>query len=236
MEESKNNIKNQVFKKINNGELNMKPRAYFVAKVALLVFITSITFIVSALLVSYIIFSMHAGGNFFLLTFGPRGLYRFFLIFPWILLCSIIILIFILEWLLNKFSFGYNKPLVYLFLGTLVFLTAIGSLIDLTSFHGTLLKQTEEKKFVLPGFYSGIRKSNKNMGIYRGTVSSISTSTFIITHDSYDSEPDYGALVVNVPQSFTSLELIKIGDDVYVAGDLNENGLQAFGIHKIVSP
>jgi hypothetical protein len=236
MEDSKNNIKDQVFEKINKGELNMKPKAYFVAKVAILVFITAVTFIVSALLISYIIFSMHEGGNLFLLSFGARGLYRFFLIFPWILLCSIIILIFVLEWLLNKFRFGYNKPLVYLFLGTLVFLTVVGSLIDLTSFHGMLLKQAEEKKFALPGFYTGIRKSYRNIGVYRGTVTEISTSTFTISHDSYDLEPDYGVIQVLVPENLYIESKLSLGEDVLVAGDLTSDGLRAFGIHKITSP
>ena len=229
-----NSLTEQILKKIEVGEVSMKPKAYFIARVGLLMFVLVLTFLTSALLISYILFSIKAGGKIFLLGFGTRGLFEFVLMFPWLLLVINVILLLFLDSLLKHFKFAYNRPILYLFLGTLVVITLFGSLINFTPFHGSMMHRAEKRSLPMFGsLYSDIRKSHRENGIFRGIVATVSTSTFTIRHNDYDIDVDDSQLKVFTPSNVDISGLLHIGDEVFVAGDVINSEIHAYGIKKL---
>ncbi len=231
------NIKEHILEKIQSGEIRMTSKSYFVFRLCLMAFVMFLIFITSTFLLSYILFSMRAGGNVFLLGFGLKGFYHFILSLPWLLLGLNIGLLLLLDGLLKSFQFGYKSPILYLFVATFVLITAFGLLINFTPFHGSMMRRAEEKKPPLaPGFsglYGDIRKSHRETGVFRGVVQSVSTSTFIIIYVSNDSES--GQLkMVYTPKGVVIGNSLQAGDTVFIAGTEEGGNIMAYGIHKLL--
>jgi hypothetical protein len=229
-------LRDNIFKKIKAGEVTMKPKYYFYSKIALLVFVIFVTLLTSAFLVSYLIFSLQVGGHFFLLGFGAKGLYEFFVLFPWLILIIDVCLLLFLDWLLKSFRFGYNSPIIYLFLGTFVVITGMGTLLTFTPFHDTLMRRAEGGRDLPPpmnGIYGGVRRSHSEQGIFRGIVVSIDKDSFIIEHNDYDMDRNNGQIRVVVPATTDITKMIKIGDEVFVAGDATNSEIHAYGFHRL---
>lgn len=229
-----NNIKDNVLKKIECGQVQMKSRMYFNIKIGLLIAISLFVFFISIFLVSYLIFCLKTGGFFFLLGFGTKGFYKFFLLLPWIILVVNAFLLILLDYLLRRFKFGYHSPLVYLFLGTLVFVTLFSTLVNFTSFHDDMMKFTQRRKIPFAGWlYGGIKRSYQNHGVVVGKVSSIGDGYLVITHHDYDRDY-YDNLKILTSSNLLKERGISIGDSVIVAGDfISKTELSAFGMHKI---
>lgn len=228
-------LKNAVFKKIDCGEVSMRPKSYFYFKIALTIFVIFVTLIISALLLSYMLFSLREGGHIYLLGFGIKGFYEFFMLFPWVILVIDIALLMFLDWLLKGFRFGYNSPIIYLFLGTFVFITLFSSLINYTSFHRSIMYRAEDRRLpIASGFYDGLRQSHSKYGIFRGVVSSIEGNTFTIMHYDYD-YPSNGTLVkVIAPNGVKVANLLKVGDQVFVGGEATTSSqIKAYGVNKL---
>ncbi len=228
------NIKDLILKKIQAGEISMKSKYYFTLKVSVLVFVVLVTILTSALLISYTFFSLEMGGHMALLDFGGRGLYNFFLVFPWLLLLVNVLLLLFLDFLLKRFRFGYRSPIIYLFLGTLGAITVLGYLINFTSLHGDLLKRAEEKNLpIAGGFYDHIRVSDYQKGFFRGTIVSIDGNTFVMEHPPFDKYNPKGHTKVIAPINAKIPELYVAGDEVFVAGDLVNGDVHAYGLRKL---
>ncbi|HEY4509281.1 MAG TPA: hypothetical protein VJC13_03355 [Candidatus Paceibacterota bacterium] len=232
-----NNIKQDVLEKIKTGQIQMKSRARFISGVTVLVCVTILVFIISALLISYIFFSIYTSGHLFLLGFGTRGFYQFILYFPWLLLALDALLLLLLDFLLKRFKFVYHRPVLIIFLGTLFLIAFIGFLVDLTSLHRAMMYRAEERNLpVFGGFYDGLRKSHRERGIVHGEVISINGSELVLRRDDYD---DYGfatassTLRVVAPISLKVGTFLQVGDEVFVAGDIINGEIHAYGIRKI---
>ena len=106
-------FKDAVLEKIRKGEVQMRPKAYFILKILLLIITILCILITSSLLISFIFFSIRISGKFFLLDFGVRGVLGFLVHFPWKILMVEVILIILLEWLLKNFKFGYRNSFIH---------------------------------------------------------------------------------------------------------------------------
>lgn len=235
-QEIQQNIKAEILHKIQSGEVKMRPKAFFVMKVAVLVFVAFVTFVVSVLLVSYTWFSMRAGGHFFLLGFGGRGLFEFFLVFPWLILLLDIALIFFLDWLLKRFKFGYHNPVLYIFIGSLLLITAGGTILNMTSFHKNVMYLAENKHLPIPGvggFYIELRRTHRENGLFRGEVVSIATSSFIMKNGRFDASDSTNTIDVLTPPGFDVDLLLDVGDQVFIAGDIVGGDIRAYGVKKL---
>ncbi len=230
-----NKIAESVLKKIEIGEVKMKSRRYFLFKVGLLLALIFLTFLTSVTLVSYLLFSLKTGGYLFLLGFGTKGIYKFLLVLPWFLLCFNALLLFFLDYLLKRFRFGYNSPLIYLFLGTLFLVTIFSYLINFTSIHRAVMHRAMEERLPIGNhFYKNIRMSHKNKGIIRGEVVSIGEDFITIRHMKYDRD---GGLEEKIfIQNGANLDsFIEIGDEVFIAGDIaSGTQMSAYGVRRIL--
>ncbi|MES2087803.1 MAG: hypothetical protein V4467_02290 [Patescibacteria group bacterium] len=227
-------IKETILNKIRTEELTMRPKGYFVAKVAVLVGISVAILLVSVLIFNFIFFTLRINGHDSLLLFGWRGLFLFVEIFPWSLLFLDVILILFLEWMVRKFRFGYRTPVVYLLIGIFSATIALGLLIDRgTALNDDFLDQAEAHHLPSPfgGYFQGARNHLPDeTGICRCVVTDILGNKLSV----YDINTGTSTRLIIIvppddPMATTSLS---IGDIIFIAGDRHGNTIEAFGISK----
>ena len=143
----------------------MHSKKYFVLRVIALAALVVLVVGISASICNFIFFSIrlnHPGSPF---AGGPHGFGLFLEFFPWGLLLLDIIFIMLLEWLLRKFRFAYMTPSVYLLLGLLLIVVAIGFGLDRgTSINDRMLHQADMHHLPPPinDFYRGFRHNPAN--------------------------------------------------------------------------
>jgi hypothetical protein len=235
MNENKN-IKSSVLEKIQTGKINMRPRSYFLLEVASLMFVAFLTLITSSLLISFIIFSLVSSGKLFLFGFGARGFLMFFSVFPWPMLIVEIALIVLLEWLIKKFKFGYRSSLSRLVFFILLVSIAIGTIIDISPLHNVLQRKAERRSLPIVGsFYRGIRRPPPGQEIFRGTVSDVGTSSFVLRQDYGETGTSTKEYVIILPPGTSRTTILTIGDMVFVAGRLMfDDTVHAYGFQKFL--
>src|ERR1035437_5212484 len=115
MNTSPKDIENNVLEKIRQGDIRMRPRIYFVARIVAVIFVAIFALVVSVFVLSFAFFSVHESGELFLLGFGSRGLLTFFSLFPWFTLIVAVGLLFLFELLSRLFIFNYRQPILKIF-------------------------------------------------------------------------------------------------------------------------
>jgi hypothetical protein len=164
-------------------------------------------------------------------------LFEFFLLFPWFLLLADVGLILVLDWLLKKFKVGYHNPVLFVFLGSLLLITLFGSVVNMTSFHKNLMRMAEERHLPIPGvggFYAQLRSTHRENGLFRGVVVALATSSFVIRGNDYDSD-NSGILEIAIPEDIDINQILNIGDEVFIAVDVVNGQIRAYGIKKLTS-
>ncbi len=233
-----------VLDKINSGEIKMKPKYYFMCKVILLAIIAFLVLMTSAVMVSFIIFSLRVSGRLFLLGFGGRGLIAFFLTFPWFVLLLDLLLVILFERLLNHFKFGYRSPLLYTLGASAIVIIAGGFVLDGVSLHEKLFHEVEIHRLgsVAGYMYVNVRMPPRQEGVFRGIVATSSgqvlSNTFVMTRDDEAinlSNATETPIVwqVFLPTGMSIKGLLVPGDTVLVAGDVGSGTIRAYGIRKI---
>ena len=227
-----NEIKAQVLEKIRTGEASMRPRIYFVARMAGLLTLSLVAFLLSVFVLSFAFFSIHESGEQFLLGFGGRGLLVFAALFPWWSLVVTLALLFLLEYVLRYFKFGYRISVLALFLGALVVIVIAGIVIALTPLHSVLLDSADQGALPILGpLYEEIHDSHQPQGVFRGVVSSLGENQFTLAHDDKDKDTDDGTSTVAVPAGF-DVGALRVGEHVYVVGNVVQGVVQAYGIQE----
>jgi hypothetical protein len=227
--------KNQVLEKIHRKEISMRPKIYFIAKVAVTIFLSALLFLGLIFTVSFVFFSIHESGEQFLLGFGNQGVQLFFELFPWAILVFSILMFFLLEWALRYFKFSYRLPILRIFFYTLVVTIILGTLFTLTPVHTTFLKKAEQGSLpAIGGIYEAIHDSHQDKGIVRGNIVSLGSSSMTISHNDSDKDEDDGTWDVILPAGFDASSLY-IGEKVYIAGVINNGSIYAYGVHELVS-
>ncbi|MDR3547612.1 MAG: hypothetical protein P4M11_04960 [Candidatus Pacebacteria bacterium] len=229
-------IQQAVLDKVRAGKVRRRPRLYFVARLIAIAVVSVLLLIMSALVISFVIFSIHESGEQFLLGFGLRGIEVFLVLFPWLYAVITLGLIFLLERLLKGFKFGYRIPVINVFLGAIGISIGLGILISLTPLHSALLGAADKDDLpVLGDAYEHIFTPHDDQGLCRGQVISVGTDSFVIQHNDRDHDPDDGTFNIVIP-SGSQLSLPHVGDNVIVFGHPAMNGsIEAQNI-QIVPP
>ncbi|MFA5830040.1 MAG: hypothetical protein WC843_06155 [Candidatus Gracilibacteria bacterium] len=203
-------------------------------KLILLITVGVLALLTSSVLISFIIFSVNVSGKMFLLGFGARGISMFFLLFPWKILVINVLLLFLLEWLIKRFQFGYRRPFIYLLSCALAISIVAGLIINATPLHQAILKSNEERHLpVIGSFYEHLRRPTDGRDVVRGVVITISGNSLTLQADDLDNDHDDGIRKVIMAPPIQIPNFIKIGDLIFVAGDLRDDQIFAFGIRKI---
>ncbi|MDE1925326.1 MAG: hypothetical protein KGH79_04090 [Patescibacteria group bacterium] len=225
-------LKASVLQKIRKGEVSMRPRLYFIARLALAAFVAIAALALAMFVLSFVFFSIHESGEQFLLGFGGRGVLTFITLFPWWSLLLTLALIFALDYVLRYFKFGYRIPMLEIVLGALAVVVAAGVLISATPLHSVLLSVADNNELpVLGPLYEDIHDSHEEQGIYRGVISSIQGNAVVIAHNDGDRDTDDGTSTIMLPPGF-NVATLYVGERLYVAGDKGEGGVNAYGIEK----
>lgn len=223
-------LKEKVLKKIKEGEVSMKPRSFFVWKMVAITAVSIFILFVAVLILSFIFFSIRESGEHLLLGFGRHGFFTFITIFPWLLLIVSVGLLFLLDYILRYFKFGYRLPLLEIFIIVLLVSGIAGFTLNLTPLHPSLLQSADRNELPLFGpMYRSIHTPHKELGIYRGVVVSTTSNTISISHDNRDMDTDDGDWVINVPAGF-DMSQIYLGERIFAACRLQNGIIQAYGI------
>lgn len=208
----------------------MRPRLYFVARMALLIAVAALAFLVSVFALSFALFSVYQSGEQFLLGFGAQGVATFLALFPWWTSLLAIFLLLILEALLRNFKFAYQLPLLRFFLWALGVAILGSVLVGSTPLHAFLLERADQDGLPLLGsLYENVHANHWDHGVYRGYVSSTTAETFTIAHNDTDLDSDDGTWIITPPPGF-DMSAVSVGEKAYVAGRYENGTVQAYGI------
>lgn len=231
-----NDLKKIILAKIQKKEISMRPRLYFVARVALVILLSLLIFIMAVFVLSFIFFSVHESGEQFLLGFGRQGFLTFLSLFPWITFVFTLGLVLLLEWLLRRFKFGYHISLSRIFLYLLVVTVFFSMIFTRIPVHTQFEKMAEGGRLpVIGGIYDDIHDSHQDKGVVRGFVSAIEGNTFVLSCDDNDRDRDDGIWTVIIPPHF-DITTIQRGERVYVAGSVKDQTITAYGISEFPLP
>ncbi len=231
-----NNLQQNILEKIKAGEISMRSKKYFMAHLILLIVLAVLVLLTSSFLISFILFSIHVSGRFFLLGFGWRGFIVFFMTFPWLMLFVDAIFIGLLELLLKRFKFGYRAPLVYTLGGVVVVTLLAGIVINQTPLHNKIYRLDQRGPLpVIGSFYTRIQRPPHESGVFRGTVISMASNTFMIANPDQDGDATTTQiLLIILDPRVDASTIVATSDTVFVAGDINGNTIRAFGIRKLL--
>ena len=207
----------------------MRPKWHFVLK-AILIGVGIFIFVLFLLFIaSLIIFILHDNGTWFVPAFGMRGIGRFFISIPWLLVLSAVVFIGILEVLVRKYSFAYRKPLLYSVIGIVLFVVIGGALVFSTRVHDQFSRFAREKQlpFAAP-LYQEFR-AQRPADVYPGTVKEITKDGFLVENKSNET---FRVIVTHATRFPFGSEIVA-GDEVVVMGDFKDGVIYAFGVRKI---
>lgn len=226
-------LKDEVLNKIRTGDVHMKPKSYFALKIILLAFVAALVVIVAAWLVSFIIFSLNISERSTLLGFGWRGVRTFLWLFPWRLLLVEIVLIALLGTLIRYFRFSYQSPMLYSLLGGMILSGLLALVMNSGAVQEALLQQHRQSNLPLIGsMYERVERPERpddQPEVIRGVIMGIEQNMMTVKN----ADEETALINVLLPESAFLGPVFMIGDEVFVAGDLVGDTLQAYGIKKV---
>lgn len=224
-------LKDRIMADIREGRVTMRPKIFFVLKLALLVGLAVATVAVSAFIVNFILFSIHINSHDTLLQFGPRGWQAFVMFFPWHLLLLDMLLVFGLTRLVRHFRFGYQLPALYV-LGGLIGLTLLaGAALEGRTPLNERLDEMRERGLPPPigGMYRGARMMPPpGSGVCRCTILAIDGNVLVVQDTRRSTTTLRVLLPLNDLRATTTG--LKVGDRIFIAGEEIEGTLHAFGV------
>lgn len=225
-------MQQKVLARVKAGDVRMRSRAYFLVRLIATIVVALIALSLSAFILSFIVFSIHASGQQFLLGFGMQGLITFLALFPWLHLAIDLALIVLLEWLLQGFRFGYRFSLLSVFAGVFFASAILAFALGMTPLHQMLLDEADQGRPPLGGMYEHIRDPHHELGIFRGTVLSVADGVAVLGHDDLDHDRDDGTWQVHLPPSAPAP---RQGDRVFIFGTSTDHTINAYNI-ELLSP
>ena len=227
------NLKEKLLHQIRTQEISMRPRVYFTLQMIALAVVSFFILVLSIFIFNFLLFTIRINSHDALLGFGPRGFEAFLFFFPWELLVLDVALIVALQWMLRTFKFGYKTPAVYLLLGLLGASMLFGFALDRgTLFNDHFLDEADRHHMGPFGdLYGHARRPlPPGEGVCRCIILDIQGSTLTVQ----DSRSTTTLTVVlpsdDVRATSTGLQ---IGDIIFVAGDLDNGAIRAFGLRKL---
>lgn len=224
-------IRQQVLGKVHSGTVHIKSHAHFVVRAGLTVILSFFSLFISALVLSFIAFSVRESGELFLLGFGVRGLLIFVTLFPYLPFLIDVVIIFALQWLLSGFSFGYRFSVLSLF--GIVFGTSagLGLLLYLSPIHSALLWEADRGSLpIFGGLYEHLHDSHHEQGVYRGVVLGIQNDRLILGHNDGDTDIDDGMRTVLLQPG--DADKYYVGQHIFILGTSTGEGILPYGMQS----
>ena len=227
-EPQKSPLADRVLNKLENSQVKMRPKAYFVLRTILIALAIIVIALFALYLTSFIVFALRASGLWYLPKFGFNGIGALITLLPWLLILIAVLLIIVMEMLVKYFAFAYRRPILFSMLGIIVLVLLGGLMIDRTQFHANLFQKAQERRLPIAGELYRNFGAAKFQDVHRGTVSEITTKGFLI-------ETRGGQTLTILVTSNTRLfeANIKKDDVIVIMGKRDNNTVQALAIRKI---
>jgi glucan phosphoethanolaminetransferase (alkaline phosphatase superfamily) len=226
------NLQEKILARIHGG-VPMRSRAYFLFRAALAGVAALLVLAGALFTLSFLFFSVRESGVGYLLEFGEHGISAFVALFPWVSLLLFVVFVVILELLVRRFEFSYRFPLLRIFLWILIIGIAGSTIIGFTPLHSSLLSAADKDELPLLGpWYEQIHDSHVEQGVYRGDITTVAATYFVISHNDTDNDSDEGEWSIVPPSGFATSTL-SVGEKAYVAGQLKNGVVYAYGIHIV---
>ncbi len=221
-----NDIQQKLLQKIKAGEVKMVPRWHFVLRGLLWGAVTVVVAIIAVYLLSFVLYALHQSGLAFAPLFGWMGIMMFIVSSPWLLIGVVGIFLFLLYILVSRYSFSYQKPLVYSIVGLVLFVIAVSSLIQETNLHEKAGEFVERHD--IPGLAPMYKEISERppKDITRGTISEFTDNGFVFATEAGE---EY-TVTYNERTRFPVDTELAVGDAVMVFGPIQENTIEAFGV------
>ena len=208
----------------------MRPRWHFVLRGGLWFVGTILAALTLLYLASFIVFTMHQSGSWFVPGFGWSALGVFFRSLPFLLVFLALLFMVLLEVLVSRYTFAYDKPLLYSALAIIVLVIFGGLAVGKTSLHSGLFRQAGKDRLPFAGeLYRGYGMA-RSRELPLGMVEEI-------TEDGWNVRNFRGEIVhvlVTPATSFPFGEDIEVGDTVVIFGEPQGDGvIKAFGAREI---
>jgi len=223
---------NELIKKIESGEIKMRPKYYFLVRDGLVMLAALAIFAISALLVSLIYFALRESDVFILPHFGTAGFRIMIAVFPWIPVVIALILTFCLSLVLQKYSFAYRRPLLYLPLLVITILIASGVVIGQTPLHRNVreFSHRNHTAFVEPLYNSFQGIGNGNVTI--GQIVSTNPNQLQIISDDQNSY----TIMISGQTQFPFGDDFVDNEHVAIIGNRSGNTINAIAIRRLPFP
>ncbi|MBU6500605.1 MAG: hypothetical protein KGJ89_04080 [Patescibacteria group bacterium] len=233
-ENNKQSIKDSVLNAIKSGRAKMLPRWHFVLKGVLLAIGVLLLAFLLLYLVSFIVFSMHQTGVWFVPVFGLPGWFSFLRHIPWILIGLSLLFIIVLEILVRRYSFTYRKPLLYSVFA-IVLIAGIVGIFAAPLHRGFFLSMRFGGKRpprpsipFLDNFYRSFGFQRLD-DVHRGTITEMIPAGFVM--ENFGGETS--TIIISSGTRLLPINDFEVGDTVTVFGEENGNSVQAVGIREI---
>lgn len=224
-----NSIKDRVLGLIEKGQTKMKPKWHFVLKTILFILGVVIVFLIALYIASFGLFILDESDLWSVPSFGLAGAYIFIKSLPWLLIAMVLGFLIILQVLVRRYAFAYQRPLVFsaIFIGVVViggslFLRSLGvhrGILEYSQHHRTPVAYPLYKKF----------GQRKNQQVHPGMIIEIHEKDFVLQKISSDVYTVFVTPETRFPRGTRFL----LGDKVIVIGNEKNNKIEALGIRKI---
>ena len=228
-ENKNNNIEKEVSEKIKSGDIKMKSRSYFVLRTILLIAVIVILALFVIYLISFIIFSLHTSGVWFLPSFGFHSIGILFSSLPWLLILLSIVLILALEVFAERISFVYHRPVMYSLIFIIVAVILASVLVGMTSFHSGLFESAYDQHLPVIGQFYRSFGTPRIHNVHNGVVTKLTYNGFAIETPNGETFN----VILNSKNLSALQTTIKVGDTIVVVGNKNGNTIQATDVSKI---
>ena len=221
-----NNLKNNILNKIKAGEIDMKPKWHFVLQAGLLLSGVVIVALLAVYLMSFVIFFLRQSGIGFAPRFGFRGISFFVMSSPWLLIGISTAFLALLHFLVKRYSFSYQRPLLYSMIGVVVFVLLGSWFIQQTPMHQRISSFMERNEVpVFAPLYRGA-KYERPEGLVVGVITEVTDTGF-----SLESDRDGEVSVIITDDTRMKPGTVPMrGEVVMVFGDRGGNTITAFGV------
>lgn len=226
------NFKDNIINKIKTGEIDMKPRWHFVLKSLLLVSGLLTVALLVIYLLSFIFFALRQSGIAFAPLYGFKGVSLFVMSSPWLLIALAGVFVVLLYVLVTKYSFSYQKPLLYSMIGVILLVLVGSFVLQETGMHQRLQQYSERHNVpVFTPLYKGL-KGERPDNVLQGTITELTSEGFILQVESGDR-----VIVVTTEETRQRPTDVRfVGESVFVFGDREGETISAFGIRPIELP
>lgn len=229
--ENKNSekLENKIMSEIKSGKVKLRSKYFFLAEKLGLESAFILSVILAVLFFNLFFFYLKTTDNLEYLSFGTVGILAFLESFPYLLIISFILFLFIAGYLITKADFSYKKPFKYFAVILIVFVMFVGTVLSFTNisekFEKEIFSENSSGNILRPFLNRGMGLRNNGLS---GKIFEVSDNYLVV-------EIPSGLQKVNIENLEIEKEFnFEKGQFVIIIGERKDNDFRADKI-KIVN-